>query len=102
MRKSTVYWGLLFVSLLSVSGLYGQTVSPSRFWLSGGIGKTHLPSAMLAAGYEFSQIPTVLTARYSVSGELVPMVEPAIKVSEVGLLYGLRVGKFRLSAGLSL
>ncbi|GAA4447599.1 hypothetical protein GCM10023189_04140 [Nibrella saemangeumensis] len=56
---------------------------------------------MVAAGYEFSQIPTVLTARYSVSGELMQMVEPGIKVSEIGLLYGLRIGKFRMSAGLS-
>jgi hypothetical protein len=56
---------------------------------------------MAALGYEFSTRPTLLIVRYSVNAEILEAVEPGLKVSELGLLYGLRVGKFRFSTGLS-
>lgn len=87
--------------LVTVTTAHSQTRSQDTYWLSAGVGKTQFPSVMFALGYEFGTKPTLLTARYSVSGELLQQVEPGIKVSELSVLYGLRVGKFRFSTGLS-
>ncbi|WP_040005764.1 hypothetical protein [Fibrisoma limi] len=96
---------VLFLSLPLLvffgSRTHGQAASRDMYWLSGGLGKSHLPSLMIAMGYEPKSRPTVLVARYSVNAEILQAVEPGLKVSEIGLLYGLRTGKFRLAAGLS-
>jgi len=56
---------------------------------------------MLAAGYEPGGKLAVLTARYTVNGEIFEPAQPGLKVSEIGLLYGIRAGSFRFSTGLS-
>ncbi len=89
------------LTLLTANVACSQKLPQDTYWLSGGVGKSHLPSAMAALGYEFSNKPTLLIARYSVNAEIMQAVEPGLKVSELGILYGLRVGKFRFSTGLS-
>lgn len=87
--------------LLIASASYSQTAQRDHYWLSGGIGKSHLPSGMIALGYEPKNKIAFLVGRYSVNAEMLQAVEPGLKVSEMGLLYGLRTGKFRFAAGLS-
>lgn len=89
--------------LLTVYGnaVYSQNTSKGNAWLSGGIGKSYLPSGMLAAGYEFSNKPTLLIARYILNTELLSDRQPGLRLSEASLLYGLKTGKFRFSTGLS-
>ena len=97
--KSSCYaWVLIF---LMANVAYSQDFSTDNYWLSGGIGKSELPSGMVALGYEFSSKPTLLIARHIVNTEIFSANQPSIKVSELGLLYGLKIGKFRLSTGLS-
>jgi len=91
---------LCFLSFIN-SQTFGQAAAQDSYWLSGGLGKSHLPSLMIAMGYEPKSSPTVLIARYSVNAEFMQAVEPGLKVSELGLLYGLRTGTFRFAAGLS-
>lgn len=79
----------------------GSSIQQANYWLSIGGGKTEFPSVMLAVGVEPENKLRVLTARYSLSGELYPAVQPTVKVHELGVLYGVRLGKFRLSTGLS-
>jgi hypothetical protein len=72
-----------------------------NYWLSLGLGKAEFPSAMVALGFEPKHKSAIITARYSVSGEIAQPVEPGIKINELGVLYGIKLGKFRFSTGLS-
>ncbi len=91
-----------FLSALTAhNAAYAQDTSKGNAWLSGGIGKSYLPSGMLAAGYEFANKPTLLIARYILNTELLSNRQPGLRLSEASLLYGLRTGKFRFSTGLS-
>lgn len=101
MKKRLAYYTCLLLFLLSSNITYAQVTLSDKFWLSGGVGRTQFPSAMIAAGYEPTNRQTVLIARFSVNGELLPNVGPGIKVSEIGLLYGIKVRSFRFSTGLS-
>lgn len=56
---------------------------------------------MLATGFEPKNSKAVFIGRYSLMGELSPPAEPGIKESELGVLYGYKIGEFRFSAGLS-
>lgn len=101
MQKLLLFGGSWLLVLFISTTAYAQDASRPTYWISGGIGKSQFPSGMLALGYEFNQKPTLLTARYSVSGEILQPVEPGIRVCELGVLYGLKIGKFRFSTGLS-
>ena len=96
MKKSLLLFAGLFFTYFS----YGQTAEKPTFWLGAGLGKTQYISGMVAAGFEPRNTNRVLTARYSVAGELLPDYAPGIKMSEVSLLYGVRLWDLRLSAGL--
>ena len=91
----------LVLVLLATDASYSQSFSQNKYWVSGGAGKSHLPSGMVALGYEFADRPTLFVARYSLNTEVFSPSQPNINVSELGLLYGLRAGKFRFSTGLS-
>jgi hypothetical protein len=83
------------------NGAYCQNIFDHKYWLGLGIGKSQFPSGMMALGYEFINKPTLVTARYTFNGEIFSDNVPGIMVSEFGLLYGLKSGKFRFSTGLS-
>ena len=89
--------------LLSGTGFISQaqSVDQSKFWVSGGLGKSQFIHGMVAAGYELKNGRSILVSRYSVTGELISFVEPGLKTSEFGFLYGAKRGKLRLAAGLS-
>lgn len=89
----------LLSGALSVS--QAQSTDQSKFWLSGGLGKSQFIHGMIAAGYEPRNRNSILISRYSVTGELIPALNPGLKTSELGLLYGLKSGKFSFAAGLS-
>ncbi|MBC3789274.1 hypothetical protein [Spirosoma utsteinense] len=89
-----VFLGSPFVS-------QGQSIDDSKFWLSAGLGKTKFIHGMIAAGYKPKDKSSIIISRYSVTGELVSFVEPGLKTSEFGLLYGLKRGKFTFASGLS-
>jgi hypothetical protein len=72
-----------------------------NYWFGLGLGKSQFPSGMMALGYEFTNRPTLIVARYVANGELFSDRQPGISVNELGLLYGIRTGKFRFSTGLS-
>ncbi|MFD2569184.1 hypothetical protein ACFSUS_00980 [Spirosoma soli] len=91
-------WALV---LLVANGAYCQDVFNHKYWLGLGIGKSQFPSGMVALGYEFNNSPTLVTARYTFNGEVLPDNVPAIAIHEFGLLYGLKTGKFRFSTGVS-
>lgn len=88
---------LLAISLTSRA----QSTENTKFWLSGGLGKARFISGMVAAGYEPKNRNSIIISRYTVDAELIPALNPGLKTSELGLLYGLKSGKFRFSAGLS-
>ncbi len=94
-----------FIALLVLLGSpfisQGQSINDSKFWLSAGLGKSKFVHGMIAAGYQPKNNNPIIISRYSVTGEVVSYVEPGLKTSEFGLLYGLRKGKFSLAAGLS-
>jgi hypothetical protein len=98
--KSIKYTFWIFALGTSFS-TQAQNTEHSKFWVSGGLGKANFLSAMVAGGYEPYNRNSVVIGRYSVSGELIPNVEPGIRVVELGLLYGIKAGNFRFSAGLS-
>lgn len=100
LKYLTLCFTLILVFLM-VDVAYSQGFSQDRYWFNGGLGKSHLPSGMLAFGYELDSRPTLLVARYVLNTEVFSPDQPNVKVSELGLLYGLRVGKFRFSTGLS-
>ncbi len=91
----------LLVLLGSQSISQGQNISDSKFWLSAGLGKSKFIHGMIAAGYQPESKSSIIISRYSVTGELVSFVEPGLKTSEFGLLYGLKRGKFSFASGLS-
>lgn len=91
----------LFMLLGALSVSQAQGTNQSKFWLSGGLGKSQFIHGMIAAGYEPRNRNSILISRYSVTGELISYVDPGLKTSELGLLYGLKSGKFTFSAGLS-
>lgn len=99
-RFSIITWTLIG-SLCILNTAYAQSTSKGNAWLSGGLGKSYAPSAMLAAGYEFPHKPTLITARYIINTELLSDKQPNMMLSEASLLYGLKIGKFRFSTGLS-
>ncbi|MFD2569185.1 hypothetical protein ACFSUS_00985 [Spirosoma soli] len=99
-RFITFFSALLLLCLLSTAS-YCQDSSPNKFWLSGGLGKSELPSGMFAFGYELGNKPTILISRYTLNTEIFPDIRPAIEVSEFALLYGYKMGKFSFAAGLS-
>ena len=73
----------------------------NNYWLGLGLGATHLPSAMGALGYEFTDRPTLIIARYVNNQQVFSDNVPGVKIKEAALLYGVRTGKFRFSTGLS-
>lgn len=95
----------VFIVFLLLSGTaftsQAQHVDQPKFWLSGGLGKSEFIHGMVAAGYEPKNRRSIIVSRYSVTGELIPTLSPGLKTSELGLLYGLKSGKFSFSAGLS-
>ena len=99
MKEYTLSTLFLLMRLSVVS--QAQSIDHSKFWLSGGLGKTRFISGMVAAGYELKDRRSIIVSRYSVDGELIPTLSPGLKTSELGLLYGLTSGKLSFSAGLS-
>lgn len=72
-----------------------------RFWLTSGLGKTRFLSLNNGFSFQPRNRNFVLTGRYTVSGEFLSQTTPGLKISDAGLLYGLRVSNFIFSAGLS-
>lgn len=99
-RNLTFVYALAFVFIIT-NRAYSQNTSENRYWLGIGLGKSQFPSGMVAFGYDFNNKPTLITARYTFNGEILSDNLPGIKVSEFGMLYGLRTGKFSFSTGLS-
>ncbi|WP_420155151.1 hypothetical protein [Siphonobacter sp.] len=115
MIKSTFYVGLLFFVTAFTGKAYAQDRTqngrtgglPSRdgFWLSlaggGAVGQTKFANLTGAVAYEFKKKPTLVTLRcaYNLGLFEEESLTPLIKVGDVGLLYGYKVGKFRFSAG---
>ena len=99
MKQYTLIAFLLLLGLSCVS--QAQSVDQSKFWLSGGLGKARFISGMIAAGYGPRNRNSIIISRYTVDAELIPALNPGLKTSELGLLYGLKSGKFSFSAGLS-
>ncbi|WP_158600338.1 hypothetical protein [Fibrisoma montanum] len=91
-------WALV---LLITNVACSQDASHDKYWFSAGAGKSQFPSGMLAVGYEFKNNPTHLVARYTINTQIFSDIQPNIRVSEIGLLYGIGMGKFRFSTGLS-
>jgi len=101
MVKQCTFYFILFASLFASYCVHAQDVDKNKYWIGLGLGKSQFPSGMAAFGYELKNKPTLLTARYTFNGEIFSDNLPGIKVNELGLLYGLKTGKFNLSAGLS-
>ncbi len=94
--------GLLFLTPhASHAQKFYEKFYKNNYWLGLGLGKSQFPSGMAALGYEFTSRPTLIVVRYVANGELFSDRRPGISVSELGLLYGVRTGKFRFSTGLS-
>ena len=100
-RMRAHHFIVLFALLGSPFICQGQSVSDSKFWLSVGLGKTKFIHGMITAAYEPKNKSSIIISRYSVTGELVSFVEPGLKTSEFGILYGLKKGKFSFASGLS-
>lgn len=96
-------WAIIFIGLANTIGYSQQADQPNQpnYWLGMGIGKSQLPSGMIALGYEFATKPTLLVVRYTDNRELFPAYSPGLLTQEVALLYGLKAGKFRFSTGIS-
>ena len=94
---------LLLVLILTSHLSFAQKDHKNNYWLgmSLGLEATQLPSGMVALGYEFTDRPNLLVARYTDNREILSDNQPSIKVREMGVLYGVRTGKFRFSTGLS-
>jgi hypothetical protein len=93
-----IFW--FFVLGMSFK-IQAQNVEHSKFWVSGGLGRTNFLSGMVAGGYEPKDRNSVIIGRYSVGGEVIPVSNPGIKIAEISLLYGTKAGRFRFAAGLS-
>ncbi len=101
--KLSVLNFLLVVGLFAVTSVsQAQTdLEKHIFWISPTVGKATFPSAMLSVGYEPATSQSVFVGRYTVNAELFPDEEPGIKLQELGLLYGRRIGNVRVVAGLA-
>lgn len=99
-KSFTFSWAIVLICL-TAGVSYAQKSNPDNYWIGIGFGKSQFPSGMVALGYEFNNKPTLVIARYTFNGEILSTNLPGIKVSELGLLYGLKTGKFRFSTGLS-
>lgn len=95
--SSSLLLVFVLVSNLSVA----QNSLKGSYWVSAGLGAAPIPSAMIAVGYEFADRPTLAVLRYVDNRQLLSDNLPGIKVKEIGLLYGIKTGKFRFSTGLS-
>ena len=87
--------------MLSTTYSKAQPMPKHNLWFSGGLGKSELPSGMVAFGYEPLSKPSLLLARYVINTQLLSNDQPNIKVNEIGLLYGVKVSKFYFSSGIS-
>lgn len=94
------HWTLVLLYLTTTSG-YSQKSNLDNYWLGVGLGKSQFPSGMIALGYEFTNKPTLLIARYTDNRELFSNNAPSIMAQEMALLYGIKTGKFRFSTGIS-
>lgn len=103
MRTRLSWITLLLVSLWTSTGAIAQDShsQDAHYWLGLGLGKTKFPSGMVSLGYEPAHKNTLVAARYTLSAEILQPIEPGIRVNELGLLYGVKLGKFRLSTGIS-
>ncbi|WP_461139154.1 hypothetical protein [Spirosoma pomorum] len=101
MKKYDLFLWVALLGFLGTNTTHAQSFYKNNYWLGVGLGKSQFPSGMMALGYEFANKPTQLIARYVVNGEIFSDRQPGTSVNELGLLYGLRVNKFRFSAGLS-
>lgn len=100
-KYRTTYCCATAFILLTATVSYSQKFYQNNYWLGVGAGKSQYPSGMMALGYEFTNKPTLIIARYVANGEVFSDTWPGINVSETGLLYGFKTGKFRFSSGLS-
>lgn len=100
----------LLLLILFINGFVGSLFaqfnnqalnSEHRFWLTSGLGKTRFLSLNNGVSFQPRDKNFVLTGRYTVSGEFLSQTTPGLKISDAGLLYGLRVSNFIFSAGLS-
>ncbi|RYE19821.1 MAG: hypothetical protein EOP45_12025 [Sphingobacteriaceae bacterium] len=101
MTKHFALCGAIALLCLTTTIGYSQKADRNNYWFGVGLGKSQFPSGMIALGYEFVNKPTLVTARYTFNGQILSNNVPGIMVSEFGLLYGLKSGKFRFSTGLS-
>lgn len=95
----SIFLGLIYYPTLAQKK--PQLYHKNNYWLGLGLGATHLPSGMGALGYEFTDRPTLITARYVDNRQVFSDNIPGVKIKEAALMYGIRTGKFRFSAGLS-
>lgn len=101
LNRFTFSFAWTLIALLA-NVAYSQNLPQIKhWWFSAGVGKSQFPSGMVALGYEFNNTPTQLIARYLANQQIFSDIRPGIKVNELALLYGLSVGKFRFSTGLS-
>lgn len=101
MTKSfACYWALSLLCVTTTIG-YAQRTDRNNYWLGVGLGKGQYHSGMIALGYEFSNTPTLLIARYTDNRELFSANDPSIMAQEIALMYGIETGKFRFSTGVS-
>lgn len=106
---SRVSFQLVFLILFAygiIGSSFAQFTSQAlpgdhRFWLTSGLGKTRFLSLNNGVSFQPRNRNFVLTGRYTVSGEFLSQTTPGLKISDAGLLYGLRVSNFIFSAGLS-
>lgn len=101
MTKSFAFFLALVFLLLTKTISHAQKTHQNNYWLGVGLGKSQFPSGMVALGYEFTNKPTILIARYTDNRELFSDNRPGILGKEIAILYGLKAGKFRLSTGIS-
>jgi hypothetical protein len=94
------FWALALLFLTTTVG-YSQKANQNNYWFGVGLGKSQFPSGMIAFGYEFTNKPTLLIARYTDNRELFSDNAPSIMAQEIALLYGVKTGKFRFSTGVS-
>jgi hypothetical protein len=79
----------------------GTIADYSRYWVSAGVGKSRYPSLMGALSFQPQHKNYVLTARYTVSGEVMSEILPGIKISEAAAMGGIRISNFIVSTGVS-
>jgi hypothetical protein len=100
-NKYDLFLWVAFLCFLGTNTTHAQSSHKDNYWLGVGLGKSQYPSGMMALGYEFANKPTQLIVRYVANWDIFSDHQPGTSVNELGFLYGLRVNKFRFSAGLS-